>query len=267
MTSLLLTNDDGIDSPALLPTYRALAAIVDHVTVVVPHIERSWIGKAISRHDEILMRTEVRDGVEITTTTGYPADCTQAGLFNTGHPLPDMVVSGINIGANHSTAFLFGSGTVGAAIESALVGVPAIALSASSAADNFGPWNSFMRSADSTSTWETIAAVSAGLVATVLSAGFPSDVDVLTVNLPEGVSASSPLAVAPLGHTGYGQLFKEHKPGVLKHDWVSDVGPVAGADISTSDIELCHRGSIVVTPLQLPKLSNALTSTEALFRT
>lgn len=266
MTTLLLTNDDGIDSPALLPTYRALAEVADEVVVVVPHVERSWIGKAISRSGEIRIDTQVRDGVEIITTTGYPADCTQVGLFNIGRTgTPDMVVSGINIGANHSTAFLFGSGTVGAAIEGALVGVPSIALSASSAADNFGPWNAFMRTAESVPTWEEIAKVGTNLVATVLDAGFPAGVDVLAINLPEGVTPDSPVKVAPLGHTGYGQLFKEQRPGVLKHDWVSDVGPIRGADLTDSDIQLCLDGAVVVTPLQLPQLSGTLATTEALF--
>ncbi len=263
--TILLTNDDGIDSPALLPTYRALTRIAERVVVVVPHVERSWIGKAITRRDDVVVTTEVRDGVEIITTTGFPADCTQIGLFNITDPKPELVVSGINIGANHSTAFLFGSGTVGAAIEGALVGVPSLAFSASSDPDNFGPWNTFMRSAESVPTWETIADVSAGLVNQVVAGGFPDDVDVLSVNLPEGVRADSPVRVAPLGYTGYGQLFKEQSPGVMRHDWGNDVGPMNGADLSGSDIELCHDGSVVVTPLQLPRLSESLASTKALF--
>lgn len=265
MNSLLLTNDDGIDSPALLPTYRALAPLFDHVTVVVPHIERSWIGKAISRKEEFEVASQERDGIEIITTTGFPADCTQVGVFNTDGPRPTMVVSGINIGANHSTAFLYGSGTVGAAIEAALVGIPAFAFSASSAANNFGPWNAFMRSAESVPTWDTIAEVSAGIVSRALDRGFPDDVDVLTVNLPEGVSLESPVSVAPIASTRYGQLFKEQRPGIFKHDWSSDVAPVQGEDLNGTDIQLCHEGSVVVTPLQLPKLSNSLSSTKALF--
>ncbi len=265
MTSLLLTNDDGIDSPALLPTYRALAPLFDHVRVVVPHVERSWIGKAINRKDEIEVGAQTREGVDILTTTGFPADCTQVGVFNTDGPRPTMVVSGINIGANHSTAFLYGSGTVGAAIEGALVGIPSIALSASSGADNFGEWNAFMRTQESIPTWETTAGVCATLVDRVLQNGFPGDIDVLSVNLPEGVTSESPVVAARLGHTGYGQLFQEQRPGVLKHQWQSDVAAVEGETLEDSDIALCHDGSIVVTPLQLPRLSGSLESTQSLF--
>ena len=265
MTTLLLTNDDGIDSPALLPTYHALAPLFDEVRVVVPHIERSWIGKAITRHDEMTVDHVTRSGVEITTVSGYPADCTQIGIFNTGDGMPDMVVSGINIGGNHSTAYLYGSGTVGAAVEAALVGVPALAFSASSGADNYPTWNQYMRSADSGATWDEIARVSARIVAKVLAAGFPADVDVLTVNLPDGLSEASPHRVAPLGYTSYGQLFREQRPGVFKHQWKSDVAAKPGVDLADTDIELCHNGTVVITPLRLPQLGADVQSTAELF--
>ena len=70
---MLLTNDDGVDSPALAPLIRALEAIAP-LRTVVPQAERSWISKAISRWDEIRLERVTRDGCEIFAIDGFPAD-------------------------------------------------------------------------------------------------------------------------------------------------------------------------------------------------
>ncbi len=256
MKTLLLTNDDGARSPALLPTYRALAPLFDEVTIIVPHIERSWIGKAVTRRDEIEAGSLTIDGVTVNTTTGYPADCVQIGMFNLLDSPPDLVVSGINIGANHGSAYSFGSGTIGAAIEAALTGVPGIAISASSGEDNWAEWNAFMRTAESVSTWEGLAAVAAEVVAKVRSNGFPEAVDVLNVNLPEGADATTAHRVAPMAYTNYGQLFDEHRPGVYRHDWNAEITSrgEAGAFAGT-DVDLVFGGSVSITPFRLPMIA------------
>lgn len=123
---LLLTNDDGVDSPALAPFARALAALAA-VDVVVPDGERSWIGKAITRAGEVATAVVERDGVAMTTCTGYPADAVQLGVHTLRPSPPDVVVSGINLGLNHGSAFLLSSGTVGAAVEGWICGLPAVA--------------------------------------------------------------------------------------------------------------------------------------------
>jgi 5'-nucleotidase len=96
---ILVTNDDGVDSPALLPLIRELRAL-GPIRVAVPASERSWIGKAISRWDEIEVRTLVRDGIEIVAVDGYPADCTNLAVHSLFGEPPDLVVSGVNIGLN-----------------------------------------------------------------------------------------------------------------------------------------------------------------------
>ena len=97
MTFLVLTNDDGVGSPALVPFAKALQRL-GRVEVVVPDRERSWVGKAITRHDEIRVEEVERDGILMHTATGYPADCTQLGVHLLFDETPSMVVSGINIG-------------------------------------------------------------------------------------------------------------------------------------------------------------------------
>lgn len=76
MTRILLTNDDGVDSPALVPLANALGRM-GRVRVVVPDRERSWVGKAITRFEPVHVDQVDRQGVRIVTTSGYPADATQ----------------------------------------------------------------------------------------------------------------------------------------------------------------------------------------------
>lgn len=266
MSRLLLTNDDGIDSPALLPTYRALADLFDEVTIVVPAIERSWIGKAITRHGEIEVVEHDIDGVQVFTTSGYPADCTQLGVFHLAPERPDLVVSGINIGANHSTAFAAGSGTIGAAIEASLVGIDAVALSASSRRDNFPEWNSRMRKADSATAWEDLAHATRPIVASLRDEGLPANIDVLTVNIPETVDDDTAYRVTNLGETHYGSLFAERRPGVYEHDWRGAISANGDAELDGTDINVClDEEAITITPIQIAGLSAATNDLRARF--
>ncbi|MEA3510405.1 MAG: 5'/3'-nucleotidase SurE, partial [Actinomycetota bacterium] len=105
MPWILLTNDDGIDSPALAPFARALGDL-GTVRVVVPDRERSWVGKAITRFDPIRVEKVELDGGEAWTCTGFPADAVQIGIHGLFDEPPSLVVSGINVGYNHGTAFL-----------------------------------------------------------------------------------------------------------------------------------------------------------------
>src|SRR5262245_12591008 len=112
---ILVTNDDGVDSPALLPLARELAKLAP-IRVVVPAGERSWIGKAISRWDELRVSRSDRDGIEVFAVGGFPADCTNLGVHSLFDSPPELVVSGVNIGLNVGLGFFLSSGTVGAAM-------------------------------------------------------------------------------------------------------------------------------------------------------
>jgi 5'-nucleotidase len=126
--SFLVTNDDGIDSPGLAALARALAAHGD-VLVVAPDSERSWIGKAISRRP---ITAESRNGhfpCPAWAVNGTPADCIQVGLGHLATRRIDVVVSGINLGSNAGLPLILSSGTVGGALEGALLGRHAVATS------------------------------------------------------------------------------------------------------------------------------------------
>jgi len=118
---ILLTNDDGVDAAGLHALHDALSS-VGSVTVVAPADNQSGIGRVLSQS------VTVREHDLGYVLDGTPADCVVAGLRSLA-PETDLVVAGCNRGANLGTAVLGRSGTVSAAVEAALLGVPAIAAS------------------------------------------------------------------------------------------------------------------------------------------
>ena len=247
MGYLLLTNDDGVDSPALLPFARALDEIAP-LKVVVPATERSWVGKAITRFDEIRVERTTRDGIEIFVADGYPADCTQLGVHSLFGSKPDMVLSGINIGLNQGLGFLLSSGTVGAAAEGWIADLPAIAFSTGSPFDHRG-WAKGAWSETAGPFWEAAAALAVDVLSDILRAGFPQGVDVLTVNFPHDAGLSSPRRITSLAKVGYDNIFREHEPGRFIHDF--NTGLRMTGDLSGSDVEIVRSGGVAITPIQL----------------
>jgi 5'-nucleotidase len=130
--TFLVTNDDGIHSPFLA---ALVAALLGHgrVCVVAPTEEKSWIGKAISRHRPL--RAQPRNdlfGCPAWAVDGTPADCVNLGLGRLVAGAVgriDMVASGINMGSNAGLPLILASGTVGGALEGACHGLHALATS------------------------------------------------------------------------------------------------------------------------------------------
>ncbi|AEF84276.1 5'-nucleotidase SurE (Nucleoside 5'-monophosphatephosphohydrolase) [Treponema primitia ZAS-2] len=124
--NILLTNDDGISCEGLLRLADALRELKQHtIYVLAPDRERSGVSNCISFYDSI----RIRDlGNNTWTCSGTPADCALLGILGALPVKPDLVVSGINAGANLGTDLVY-SGTAAAARQAALHGIPAIALS------------------------------------------------------------------------------------------------------------------------------------------
>jgi 5'-nucleotidase len=247
MTRILLTNDDGIDSPALTPFARALRRL-GSVTIVVPSRERSWVGKAITRHDPLTVETNLRDGLTISAVDGYPADCAQIGMHVGPEGVPDLVVSGINVGYNHGQAFLMSSGTVGAAIEAALGGVPAVAVSAGIIGD-WPTWSAHAWSEAALPMWERLSIVAVDLIEVLLAYGFPAGAQVLSINLPANATEETERRITRLARSAYDQLFAEQGDGTYRH--AVENHRIRGEGSGT-DIEAAHDGAIAITPLCLP---------------
>lgn len=125
---LLLTNDDGILSEGLHALYNIFCRRHD-VTVVAPDRERSAVGHGITLHTPLrCSKVGLGNGAKGYAVTGFPADCIKLGVNEILGIKPDMVISGINPGANVGLNVNY-SGTVAAAKEAALYGIPAISVS------------------------------------------------------------------------------------------------------------------------------------------
>jgi 5'-nucleotidase len=128
---ILLTNDDGIYAPGLAALYRELQRLGE-VTVVAPESEQSAVGHSISLITPLRVKeVSLNGGVEGSAVSGTPADCVKIALAELLPGPPDLVVSGINLGPNVGINVLY-SGTVSAATEAAILGVPGVAFSLNS---------------------------------------------------------------------------------------------------------------------------------------
>lgn len=258
MNSILITNDDGIDAPALLPLAKAMRRVAT-VAVAAPESERSWIGKAISKVDEVRATRVERDGIEMWSVAGFPADCVHVGSFGVLADPPDLVVSGVNIGANKGSAFATGSGTLGAAIEASNIGVGGIAFSAMSQGQ-WHEWADWVRTSDALEMWTRLADVAADIVSAVLEVGFPAGVDALSVNLPAEATLDTRRVVTGLARTKYGPLFAGSN-GSYRHAF-DGILRIEG-DLEGSDLAALDEGLISITPIRMANavaLDNGLKS-------
>ncbi|MDY6824804.1 MAG: 5'/3'-nucleotidase SurE [Thermodesulfobacteriota bacterium] len=125
---ILLTNDDGIQAEGLLALYRAMAP-GNQVVVAAPDGERSAVGHGITLNRPLRATArQYEDGSQWHAVDGTPADCVKLGMLELFNAKPDLVISGINAGVNDGPYINY-SGTVAAAREACLYGVPAIAVS------------------------------------------------------------------------------------------------------------------------------------------
>ncbi|MGH7820847.1 MAG: 5'/3'-nucleotidase SurE [Candidatus Binatia bacterium] len=236
---ILVSNDDGIHSEGLRALHEAMSRL-DEVVVVAPDRERGAVSHSLTLHRPLRV-TEVAP--RWYAIDGTPADCVFVALNRVLHEAPRLAVSGINRGPNLGDDVTY-SGTVGAAMEAALVGVPAIAFSLA-ARDAFR--------------FEAAAGFAGELAAAVLREGMPSDV-FLNVNVPEGPpEAIRSFAVTRLGRRRYSDSVSENvDPRGRKYYWIggdeieppaqpgTDVAAVRGGAVSVTPIhvDLTHHGCV-----------------------
>ena len=128
---VLLTNDDGIMAPGIQKLAEKMARFAE-VVIVAPHEERSATGHGITIWDPIRLKEMTFPGIsKAYSISGTPADCVKLAVQELVKDKFDLVISGINNGSNLGTDVLY-SGTVSAAIEGAILGIPSIAVSVAS---------------------------------------------------------------------------------------------------------------------------------------
>jgi 5'-nucleotidase len=129
--NILITNDDGIHSEGIFQLKKALEKY-ESVLVVAPDTECSAVGHAITLSDPLRVTEVLKDGNFFGyAVNGTPADCVKLGIKCLMENPPDIVVSGINLGSNTATNIIY-SGTVSAAAEAVIMGVPGLAISLTS---------------------------------------------------------------------------------------------------------------------------------------
>jgi 5'-nucleotidase len=141
---VLLTNDDGITATGLNTMRRALLEVPDvDLEVIAPDSNRSASGRAVTLHDPIWVEeVEFGDGTTGFATDGTPVDCVRFASLGLIEAPPELIVSGINHGANLGDDITY-SGTVAAALEGIMLGIPAVAVSLVRGGD-FAPLAAFV---------------------------------------------------------------------------------------------------------------------------
>ena len=125
---ILITNDDGITAPGIKNLVEAVKGL-GKVVVVAPDKPQSGMGHAITIGQPLRMnKVDIFDGVEAWQTSGTPVDCVKLAVDKILHRKPDICLSGINHGANHSINVIY-SGTMSAAMEACIESIPSIGFS------------------------------------------------------------------------------------------------------------------------------------------
>jgi len=232
---ILLSNDDGIDAPGLHALQEGLAELGE-IWVVAPDRERSATSHAISLHQPLRM---IQRGERSFAVDGTPTDCVYLALNHLMPQQPDIVVSGINLGPNLGNDVHY-SGTVSAAMEGALFGHPAIAISLC-LPDDFQE--------RSTLHFESAAHVAESLTRSVLAKAMPPGV-LLNVNVPNRPREELRSAkLCRLGYTDWADaVTKRRDPRGRDYWWIG--GDRNGHDeIPDSDNNGVAAGHVTITPI------------------
>jgi 5'-nucleotidase len=224
---LLVTNDDGVYAPGIKALAAALGSL-GTVYVVAPDREVSACAQSLTLKTP-LRAERVEDRVH--AVDGTPADCVNLALVKLLPRRPDLVVSGINRGANLGED-VFYSGTVGGAREGTFFGVPSIAISLAARAET---------------DYTAAASFAARLAGLVLEKGLPERT-LLNVNVPPG--NPSEMAITVQGRREHeGTIFEGLDPRRRPYYWIEEGKDNWHTD-EMSDIHAIRRGLISITPLQ-----------------
>ena len=246
---ILLTNDDGPDSPALLPMLRELSGVA-RVECVVPATECSWTSKIVTRFSPLELQDRQVDEFTIHTLTGYPADCANLGINNLLATKPSLVVSGVNVGTNSGLAYFLSSGTVGAAVEAMLTGVLSVAFSMHLEAEDYASWRNSGDLSAMRPAWDNAARVAGEVVQELLNGGLPDGASMLTVNMPSSTTPETPRRMTGLTRTGYGAVFAcDEATGLYRHSF-SGLRTIGENGAMIGDIGTLEAGEVAITPIR-----------------
>jgi 5'-nucleotidase len=228
---ILLSNDDGYLAPGLVQLANSLAGLGE-LSVVAPESNCSGASNSLTLDRPLHLR---KAGNGFQYVNGTPSDCVHLAVTGVFAEQPDMVVSGINFGANMGDDTIY-SGTVAAATEGYLLGVPSIALSLASFAGQH---------------FDTAGRVARELVQRFSAQAFPAPV-LLNVNVPDvPYEQLRGIQVTRLGRRHKAEpAVKSVTPRGETVYWIGAAGPAADAGEGT-DFYAVQHGWVSVTPLQI----------------
>jgi len=236
MTNILVSNDDGINAPGLFYLKQALDD-VGEVTVIAPDREWTASGHAKTMHKPLrINEVALPDGSLAYVSNGSPADCIHLAVLGFLSNRPDLVVSGINLGANVGHDITY-SGTVAAAIEGTISGIPSLAASLDTYEDG---------------DFRYAARFVAYLAQEVLAHGLPRNV-LLNVNVPSVLGKEiAGVEITRLGRRLYrDELIERQDPRGQPYYWIGGERPCGFAEDEGTDIWALARKCISITPIHL----------------
>ena len=232
---VLLSNDDGILAPGLAAMRKALTAL-GHVDVVAPASAQSAAGHGITVDGPLVVRrVHVQNAFFGHSVEGSPADCVKLAVAELLDSPPDLVVSGVNDGANVSINVLY-SGTVAAAAEGALLGFPAVAVSLKQGVER---------------DFEQAASLAVRIIRHLLDAGL-SGGQLININIPDlTLGPPNGVRVVPQATRTMADEFMKQSPQEgVDYYWLEGVDFDRAEHPTDNDLDALHERYIAVTPLQ-----------------
>jgi len=243
---ILLTNDDGITAPGLVAMYWQLCELGE-VHVVAPETVQSATGHGITITAPLLTsRVSVENAFIGTAVDGRPADCVKLAVSQILPRQPDLVVSGMNAGANVGINHIY-SGTVAAAIEAGFLGLPSIAVS-------------LHLHKDVPTDHERAAGWALGAIRAVLGAGLKGG-EVVSINIPAMPPDESPRGIKVVRQCTRPFIDTYERrldPRGREYFWNSSVF-VLGETEDDTDVAAIRDKYIAITPLQFDMTNHSLT--------
>ena len=235
---ILITNDDGINSQGLVALERIARHFTDDVWVVAPELDQSGLSHSLSLNDPLRLR---KISGKHYAVRGTPSDCVIMAIRRLlADGKPDLVLSGINSGANMAEDVSY-SGTVAGAIEGTLLGVNSIAISQAYT----------YHEDERVVPWETAERLAPEIICKVLAFGFPDGV-FYNLNFPNvALDKVGGIAVTHQGKLAHALHIDERRDGRnLPYYWLMyRRAPTEGAP--GSDVEAVEKGMISITPLRI----------------
>lgn len=221
---ILVTNDDGIHSPGLRLLYQ-FALELGEVDVVAPESPKSATGLGITLHKPLRMYETDICGFKVVATSGTPSDTVYLATLGLEKKY-DLVLSGVNLGDNTSLQVILSSGTLGAAFQAALLGIPAIAYSA-----HIEQWDEVLNDREALRIMSAVVKATAEFVA---RRGMPTGVDVISVNFPRRLRRGVAARLVKAAKLRYAQQVERRTdPRGVSYFWLygKDLEPERDTDV------------------------------------